>query len=258
MKSISLFALLILLNSSLVLAEETRIAAAASLTFVLEEIVDQFQKETGHKIKISYASSGTLTRQIEQGAPFEIFLSADETYIERLDQQKLTRDRGDIYAYGQLALIVPNKQKGSAMNLSMIAKGLEEKTIKHFSIPNPELAPYGRIAKQALERSDLWDKVSPILITGENASQAAMYMSTGSVDAALLPHSLAIILQKKNISHLQLVSKDLYDPLNHRMVLLKHPGKLAQAFYNYLLHPEAQQIFSRHGFGSTLESNQAR
>ena len=250
MKSISLFALLFLLNSSLVLAEEARIAAAASLTFVLEEIVDQFQKETGHKIKISYASSGTLTRQIEQGAPFELFLSADESYVERLNQKNLTLDQGQIYAYGQLAIIVPNNQKGSTADLSLLGKALEEKSIKHFSIPNPELAPYGKIAKQALQRSGLWEKISPFLILGENASQAAMFMSTGSIDAALLPHSLAIILQKKNKSNLQLVSEDLYDPLSHRMVLLKQPGKLAQAFYNYLLSPAAQNIFITHGFAS--------
>ena len=83
-----------------------------------------------------------------------------------------------------------------------------------------------------------------------------MFMSTGSVDAALLPHSLAIILQKKSISNLQLVSEDLYDPLNHRMALLNHPGKLAQAFYNYLLSPSAQNIFIEHGFGSILGADQ--
>ncbi len=255
MKSSPILILFFLFNPLLTIAEEARIAAASSLTFVLEEIVDQFQKETGHKIKISFASSGTLTRQIEQGAPFELFLSADESYIERLHQQKLTHDRGELYAYGQLAIVVPNKQKASMANLSMIAEAVDEKSIKHLSIPNPELAPYGKIAKQALERAELWDKVSPILIIGENASQAAMFMSTGSVDAALLPHSLAMVLQKKNISHLQLVSEDLYDPLNHRMVLLKHPGKLVQAFYNYLLHPETQKKFHDHGFGTVNKSN---
>ena len=246
----------LLFNMSFAIADEVRIAAAASLNFAIEEIVDQFQKETGHTIKISFASSGTLTRQIEQGAPFELFLSADESYIERLDQQKLTYDQGQVYAYGQLAIIVPNKQKGYSANLSLIRKALEEKSIKHFSIPNPDLAPYGKIAKQALERSDLWDKVLPFLILGENASQSAMFMSTGSVDAALLPHSLAIVLQNKGKGDFQLVSEDLYDTLNHRMVLLNHPGKLAQAFYNYLLHTEAQKIFSAHGFGSILESDQ--
>ena len=158
MKGSPVLILFLLFNSALANADETRIAAAASLTFVLEEIVDQFQKETGHKIKISYASSGTLTRQIEQGAPFELFLSADEAYIERLDQKKLTYDQGQVYAYGQLAIVVPNKQKGSAADLSLLGKALEAKSIKHFSIPNPELAPYGKIAKQTLQRSGLWEK----------------------------------------------------------------------------------------------------
>jgi len=250
MKRIFFFTFFLLFNSSLAIAGEARIAAATSLTFALEEIVDQFQKETGHKIKISYASSGTLTRQIEQGAPFELFLSADESYIERLNQQKLTRNRGQIYAYGQLAIVVPNDPKGSKADLSSLKKSLEEKSIKHFSIPNPELAPYGRIAKQTLERAELWNTIYPILIIGENASQAAMFMSTGSVDAALLPHSLAIVLQKKNIGHLQLVSQNLYDPLNHRMVLLNGAGETTEFFYNYLLQPFAQNIFISHGFAS--------
>ena len=245
----------LLFNSSLSSAGEARIAAASSLSFVLEEIVDQFLNETGHRIRISFASSGTLTRQIEQGAPFELFLSADESYIEKLYQQNITRDRGEVYAYGQLAFVVTNQQKSTAANLSTITKRLEEKSIKRFSIPNPELAPYGRIAKQALKRTKLWKTISPILIIGENASQSAMFMKTGSVDAALLPHSLAIILQKKNIGNFQLIPEDLYDPLNHRMVLLKDAEKVAEAFYHYLRQPFAQNIFIAHGFASARTSN---
>lgn len=245
--------LIFLSNIPFSIAGETRIAAAASLTFALEEIIDQFQKETGHQIKTSFSSSGTLTRQIEQGAPFELFLSADESYIERLHQQKLTRDQGQIYAYGQLVLFIPDGQKSPSSALSLLREKLEEKSIKHFSIPNPDLAPYGKIAKQALERTGLWDKVSPLLVIGENASQTAMFVSTGSVDAALLPHSLAMVLQKRNKGILELLSEDLYDPLSQRMVLLNHAGEVTHAFYNYLLQPTAQMIFKNHGFGSILK-----
>ncbi len=248
------FILSLLLNSSFVIAGEARIAAAASLTFVLEEITDQFYKETGHRIKISYASSGTLTRQIEQGAPFELFLSADESYIDRLIQQQLTSDQnasGTIYAVGKLAIFNSSDQtQHITSDLSSLGKSLKEKKIKHFSIPDPELAPYGRIAKQALETSGLWGGISPFLITGENASQAAMFVSTGSVDGALLPLSLAMILEKKGLGNYQLVAEDLYQPLKQRMVLLKNTGKITQSFYEYLLQPSAQKIFNKHGFGT--------
>ena len=236
---------------SLAIAGEAKIAAAASLSFALEEIADQFQQETGHTLKISFTSSGTLTRQIEQGAPFELFLSADETYIERLTQQSLTHDNGQVYAYGQLAIFKPNKQK-SSIDLSLLKDSLEKESIKHFSIPNPELAPYGKIAKQALERSGLWNNISPFLILGENASQTAMFVSTGSVDGALLPHSLAIILHTRGKGDFQLLSNTLYETLNQRMVLLNNAGKVAQDFYIYLLQPPAQKTFNQHGFGSVI------
>jgi len=246
----SILIIFLLFNMPNAAAGEARIAAATSLTFVLEEIIDHFHKETGHQIKTSFASSGTLTRQIEQGAPFELFLSADESYIERLQQQKLTRDQGPVYAYGQLAFFVPDEQNIPSIDLSLLREKLKKKSIKHFSIPNPDLAPYGRIARQALEQTNLWDKVSPLLVIGENASQTAMFVSTGSVDAALLPHSLAIVLKKKNKGNFQLLSEDIYDSLNQRMVLLSHAGEVAQEFYNYLLQPPAQKIFKNHGFGS--------
>ncbi len=253
--------LLSLLSSGLsfVQASEVKIAAAASLTFVLENIVDQFQQETGHKVKVSYASSSTLTHQIMQGAPFEIFLSADESYVKRLQEKNVTKNDGKIYAYGQLTIFIPNEQhKTSAAlpnpDLSELKLALENNTIKHFSIPNPALAPYGRIAKQALEQANIWKEISPLLILGENASQTAMFVNTQAVDGALLPHSLAIVLHQKGLGNFQLVSNKLYSRLNQRMLLLDGASETAHLFYNYLLQDRAQKIFVENGLGSILSN----
>ncbi len=234
------------------IAGETKIAAAASLTFVLEEIVEQFESETGNKIKISFASSGTLTRQIEKGAPFELFLSADETYVDRLINQNFTQGKSNVYALGHLVIFQPGTDHSQQLNQDLLSldSALGNNLITHFSIPNPELAPYGRIAKQAFQNAGLWEKILPFLIYGESASQSAMFVKNQSVEGALLPESLAIILKQKGFGNYQLLSTDLYSALNQKMVLLNNAGAVANTFYTYLLQDNAQKIFKKNGFGS--------
>ncbi|MFK8069141.1 MAG: molybdate ABC transporter substrate-binding protein [Gammaproteobacteria bacterium] len=253
-----MWSLTLLIYFPQIVAGETKIAAATNLTFVLEEIVEKFESETGNKVKISFASSGILTRQIEKGAPFELFLSADEIYVDRLSEQNLTQGKGDVYALGHLVIFhhetdrSPNLDQG----ISSLDSALENKLITHFSIPNPELAPYGRIAKQALKNAGLWEKILPFLIYGESASQSAMFIKNQAVEGALLPESLAIILKQKGLGNYQLLSPELYSPLNQKMVLLNSAGAVANTFYTYLLQENTQNIFKKNGFGSIdLESD---
>lgn len=229
-------------------AGESRIAAATSLIYALEEISELFQKQTGHMLKLSFASSGTLTRQIQAGAPFGIFLSADAVFIEALHQQGLTQNTGKIYARGKLVLFTA---KGSPLPLSTDLSSLlnyPSGKKQRFAIANPELAPYGKIARQALQSAGCWERLYPYLITGENASQTARFALSKSVDGALLPLSLALILKQQGRGDFILISEDLYQPLEQRMVLLKPDEAATQGFYEFLQQESAQAVFTRHGF----------
>lgn len=230
-------------------AGEARIAAASSLTFTLDQIAEQFQQTTGHQLKISYASSGALTRQIRQGAPFELFLSADDVFTGMLYQENLTPDQGTAYSKGRLVLFVPPRSvfKPDA-ELSSLTAALEAKTLRHFSIPNPQFAPYGKLAEKVLKNAGIDDLIRPTLILGESASQSARFVTTGSVEAALLPRSLAIILKQQGQGEYVVLATTLSPPLEHRMVLLNHAGDVAQSFYMYMLSDKARQILNENGF----------
>jgi molybdate transport system substrate-binding protein len=194
---------------------------------------------------LSFGSSGNFARQIEQGAPFEIFLSADSSYIKRLAKKGLTRDEGISYAIGRLVIITP---KDSSLKLDEKLVGLSEAKINRFAIANPEHAPYGKAAEEALRAAGLWERLKPHLVLGENVSQAAQFAAGGSTEGGIIAYSL---LQapgvKEKVRH-QLISSDLYKPLDQRMVLMKNAGMNAQLFFDYLQSQSAREIFIRHGF----------
>jgi molybdate transport system substrate-binding protein len=225
------------------------VAAAADLRFALDEMVARFRADTGKEIRASYGSSGEFTFQIEQGAPFELFLSADESYVFRLADAGLTRDRGTLYAVGRLAIFAP---RGSALRVDAelrdLRAALAEGRIVKFAIANPDHAPYGRAAREVLQRKALWDAIQPLLVLGENASQAAQFASAGSAQGGLIPWSLAIAPAVAALGESALVPDSLHEPLRQRMVLLKGAGKDASAFYDWLQQPAARAILERFGF----------
>ena len=168
------------------------IAAAADLKFALAEIARAFTRETGHEVRITYGSSADLARQIGQGAPFEMLMSADESYVEHLAGRGLTRDAGVPYAVGRLALFAPH---ASPLRVDPDFRDLRaaahDGRIVRFAIANPEHAPYGRAAREALEKLGLWRQVQPALVFGENASQAMQFAASGSCQGGIVPLSLA-------------------------------------------------------------------
>jgi len=225
------------------------IAAASDLKFALEEVRVAFQRETGHDVRLTFGASGQLTRQIEQGAPFELFLSADEAFVERLANAGLTKGAGRLYAIGRLALWVP---KGSTLvpdeSLRGLGRWLGAGGTTRLAIANPETAPYGRAAKQALQASGLWQRAERRLVIGENVAQAAQYAASGNAAGALIAHSLALAPDLEGKGTYTLVSDSLHAPLRQRMVLLKRAGTVATRFHDYLNRPAGQAILARHGF----------
>ncbi|MCA1907953.1 MAG: molybdate ABC transporter substrate-binding protein [Magnetospirillum sp.] len=229
--------------------EVPTIAAAADLQFALTEVADQFTKDTGKTVKLSFGSSGNFHRQIKEGAPFEMYLSADEGYVLELAKDGLTQDEGTLYAVGRIVLIVPPgsplKPDGSLKDL---AAALEVGTVKKFAIANPEHAPYGRAARAALKTAGLWEKVEDKLVLGENVSQAAQYATTGSAAGGIIAYSLALSPKVSALGEFALIPAEWHDPLRQRMVLTKKAGDVTKAFYAYVQAPAARAVFKKYGF----------
>lgn len=154
-------------------AEPPAVAAAADLKFALTEAATQFERDSGQKVRLSFGSSGNFTQQIENGAPFELFLSADEAFVFRLAEAGHTLDRGAQYAIGRLVLFVPERSplKPDA-TLEDLRAALTDGRLRRFAIANPEHAPYGRAARSVLRHAGLWTAIEPRLVLGENAAQA--------------------------------------------------------------------------------------
>ncbi len=225
------------------------VAAASDLKFALEEIAARFRADTKQDIKLTFGSSGNFTTQLMQGAPFEIFLSADEGFVLRLADAGKTADRGTLYAEGRIVLFAP---KGSSLapdaNFSDLRAALKDGRIQRFAIANPEHAPYGRAAEQALKGQGLWETVQPKLVLGENVSQAAQFAASGSAQGGIFAYSLAISPDVSSRGRYALIPVDWHAPLRQRMVLMKNAGDIAKSFYAYIQSPATRAIFRKHGF----------
>lgn len=225
------------------------VAAAASLNSVLPEIAQRFGAEKGSTVEIVFGASGALTRQIQDGAPFEMFLAADEEFPAKLTAAALTRDAGVVYATGRLVVFAPT---GSPLTVDGQLQGLaalvKERKLGRFAIANPDVAPYGRAAEAVLRKRGLWDAVRPNLVLGDSIAQAAQFAATGNSDGGLLAYSLVLAPGFAERGRYAIVPDEDYPPLRQRMVLLKRAGAVASSFYDYVRGAEARAIFTRHGF----------
>jgi len=244
------FAVFLICNSQTTAAAEkpTLIAAAASLRFAMDELVSTFKKETGHSVTVSFGSSGNIARQIQRGAPFELFLSADERHVAEIVGAGLALNAGRIYATGRLVLFAPT---GSPLTVDAKLEGLrrliDAGALRRFAIANPVHAPYGRAAREVLRHNGLWDMIQKMIIYGENISQTAQFATSGSVDGGLLSYSLVKLSAFQGNGNYVLVPPSQYAPIHHRMVLMKQAGKVARTFFAFMMSAEARKILSRHG-----------
>lgn len=230
-------------------AEAPNVAAAADLKFALGEIAATYEKETGRAVRLSFGSSGNFARQIPQGAPFELFLSADEGYILKLAAQGLLQGDGRLYAIGRIALLVPH---GSTLKadgeLQDLVAAVADGRIRRFAIANPEHAPYGRAARAALQRAGVWEKLQGKLVLGENVAQAAQFATSGSAQGGIVAWSLLKSPEVAKFGTAVLIPEDWHPPLRQRMALTRKAGDEARRFYDYLQQPAARAVFERHGF----------
>jgi molybdate transport system substrate-binding protein len=242
-------ALLLLFAGALATAQEITAAAAADMSAALPELVAAYTKKTGQTVKLSFGASGNLTNQIRNGAPFDIFFSADEQYPQQLITEGLaSKDTLYRYAIGRLVLWVPNNSPLDLSKLGMQA--LLDPSVKKISIANPATAPYGRAAESALRHFGIYDQVSTRLVVGENISQATQFVESGNAQGGLIALSHALAPAMKDKGRYWTVPLNAYPTLNQAAVVLSKSKQqdAARKFLEFLRTPEATSLLTRYGF----------
>ena len=234
--------------SAWVFADELKIAAASDLTFAFKDVAAKFEKQTGSKLKLTYGSSGNFFSQIQNGAPFDLFFSADVGYPQKLEGAGLT-EPGTIYEYasGKLVMWVPSASK---LDLSRGLATLLDPGIRKIAIANPQHAPYGAAAVAAMRHAAVYDKVKGKLVLGENISQTAQFVQSGNADVGLLALSLALAPAMKDAGRYVEIPASDYPPLIQAAVILKssHDKELAKQFLKFLKEPGTLALMERYGF----------
>jgi len=229
-------------------AQDITVAAAADLQFALQDVAARFQKESGTKVKLVYGSSGNFFQQIENGAPIDVFFSANLDYPKRLETAGLT-EPGTYYQYarGKLVIWVP---KESRLNLGSGVTVLLDPSIKKIAIANPEHAPYGQAAVVALRNEHVYDKVKDELVFGENASQAASFATSGAADAGVVPMSLALSPMMKDRGRYVEVPAADYPAIEQACVILaaSKNKQAARQFLSLVKTAATAELLRRYGF----------
>lgn len=245
LKSLLCTALMLIANYGF--AQSTFVVVAANMKDAFTEINSQFQREQKADLKIIYGSSGNFASQIINGAPFHLFISADEQYPLELFKKGKTIDEGKIYAIGKLALIV-NQVKGVSLNESKDELSRLINRANKIALAKPELAPYGKASVEYLKANYLWDIAKDKIVYADNIAIAAMFVTTGSADIGFTALSIAKSPAIHKSTHSLVLNPSLYHPIKQRMVLLQNPTKDAVALYNYMQSPTAREILRRHGY----------
>ena len=245
-----LVVLVVLLQGSVatVYGEPPLVAAASSLRHVFPELVHAWTETGGAPPEVSFGSSGNLYRQIAQGAPFDLFLSADEEQALKLVRADRTDGAGMVYGVGRLVLLVPGHSR-LALDASLedLGRALDDGRLRRLAIANPAHAPYGHAAREALVRTALWSRLAHRLLLGENAAQAVQFAITRGADGGLVPYALALTERVSREARYVVLDPSLHRPIVQRMVLLAHAEAEARALFRFLAGAAARRIFERSG-----------
>lgn len=223
--------------------EKLTVAAAANLTDVFGEIGSAFKAKTAIDVVFSYGSTAQLSQQIENGAPFDLFASADTEHVDSLvSANKLTADSRALYALGHLALWIPNGDQNGVREL----KDLTGPQIHFIAVAQPELAPYGRAAVETLENVHLWERLQAKIVYANSISMAKQMATTGNADATFTAYSL--VLHDKGI--VVKVDPQLYRPIEQALGIVTSSPRIEEAkqFRSFLLGPEGRTMLASHGY----------
>lgn len=219
------------------------VAAAADLQFAFTDIGEKFKEQSGQEVTFTFGSTGNLTTQIENGAPFDILAAANIAFVERLKEQGLIiPDTQQLYAQGRIVLVV-NREAG------VRATGLQDlldPAISRVAIANPEHAPYGKAAQEALQSVGIWEEIQPKLVLGENVRQTLQFVQTGDVQVGIVALSVANVPEVTYT----LLDGNLHNPLNQALAVIKgtpHEAA-ARAFIDFVNGPQGRPIMKKYGF----------
>ncbi len=239
-------------------AQEITVAAAADLQFVMQDVAARFQKETGKTVKLIYGSSGNFYQQLQNGAPFDMFFSANLDYPEKLQAAGLT-EPGTFYRYavGKIVVWVPNDSK---LDISSGLQSLLNPSIRKIAIANPEHAPYGQAAVSAMKKENIYDKVAEKFVLGENISQTATFVVSGSADVGIVALSLALSPNMKDQGRYSEIPASSYPPIEQACVILKSSKQKdsARAFLDFIKTAAVAEAFRSYGFAVPAGSKNNR
>ncbi|MFH2033901.1 MAG: molybdate ABC transporter substrate-binding protein [Candidatus Margulisiibacteriota bacterium] len=243
-RSLLVISFLFLLSLS-AFATEIKVAVAANLLFPFEEIKAAFEKETGDKVTCIMSSSGKLTAQIENGAPFDVFLSADMKYPNNLFKSGSAVTKPKPYAYGVLVLWTFNE-----IDLSKGIDTIKGKSIKKIALADPKTAPYGEQTIKVLAHFGLYDELKDKLVYGESLPQVNQFLETKAADIGFTAKSVVLAPKVKGKGKWIEVDPDSYLPIAQGAVILKRAknNELAKAFYDFIFSEKAREIFSKYGY----------
>lgn len=224
-------------------SDEINVAAAANLTDAFAEMGRQFTAQTGVRVVYSFGATADLAKQIENGAPFDLFAAADVEHVDGLMRKGLlTPGTQALYARGRLVLWTP---QGSRPMLNRI-EDIRRADVERIAIAKPDLAPYGRAAVEALKALNLWTEIEPKVIYAQNVSQARQYAATGNAEAAFIPRSLV----KDDEGHAIEIDERLHQPIDQALAVVRSSEQqdTAKRFVSYVLSPEGQALLERYGY----------
>jgi molybdate transport system substrate-binding protein len=240
--------LIFVVMGSLSTAQEITAAAAADLQFAMQDIAARFQKETGKTVKLVYGSSGNFFQQMQNGAPFDMFFSANLDYPKKLEASGLT-EPGSYYQYakGKIVIWVPN---GSRVDVSGGMRSLLDASVKKVAIANPQHAPYGQAAVAAMQKEGVYEELKSKLVMAENISQAASFVVTGSADAGIVALSLAVSPNMADKGRYAEIAAADYPPIEQACVILRSSSNKegAREFLAFFKRPQVAEVLRRYGF----------
>lgn len=240
--------LVLLCRPAVALADDIAVAAASDLHFAIKELIVEYEKQTGHHVKLSLGSSGNFYAQLQQGAPFDLYFSADIGYPKKLEEAGLTVP-GSLYRYavGRVVLWAPTQ---SPVEVSKGLTVLRDAAVRKIAIANPKHAPYGRAAVAAMERSQVYAEVKDRLVLGENISQAAQFIESGACDVGIIALSLAMAPVMKSAGSYWLIPAEAHPPLEQGAVIMKQSKQqdAARHFLQFIQSPQGQEVMTRYGF----------
>ncbi len=242
------YCLLVCLLPGVAAGQELRVAAAADLQFTFQEIAARFQKETGHTVKLTFGSSGNFFSQIQNGAPFDVFFSADTDYPRRLATAGLAEE-GSLSGYATGKIVIWAR-KDSPIDVKKGLQALLDPGVRKIAIANPEHAPYGRAAVASLQHAKIYEKVRDKFVLGENISQAAQFVESGNADIGILALSLALAPPLRDEGSYYQIPTSFYPAIDQGVVILKSSKEkdVAKQFLAFLKRPEIVEFMRNYGF----------